>query len=163
MTTNRETDSVSVADCGFFESLEINLPFAETLENIKTQRLLTNFEIAQKTRNAQRTIEYWLAGKYTPEMAIQQQVLAILNDPNDPPSARQKREMERLHGLSWDSARNRWDLRVTVDAGKKVVGKRLRMKLKTKEAAVAIQVKEGVVEALTQLKLKVRQRIQKRG
>ncbi|MEK7951654.1 hypothetical protein [Luteolibacter soli] len=67
----------------------------------------------------------------------------------------------RLHHLDYDRTKG-WMLRVTVEVGKKVIGKRLKFRLRTRDAAEAERARDLVLATLKRLGLRVRLRMQGR-
>lgn len=68
-----------------------------------------------------------------------------------------------LHHLHYDRAKG-WLLRVTVDLGKQVIGKRLKFHLRTRDAGEAEKARDLILATLRKLGLTVRLRMQgKRG
>jgi len=67
-----------------------------------------------------------------------------------------------LHHLHYDRTKG-WMLRVTVDLGKNVIGKRLKFRLRTRDAGEAEKARDLVLATLKRLGLTVRLRMQGRG
>lgn len=137
-----------------------NISFAQTLAALRDSRELTIFEIAEKVRKTKRTVDYWLAGTVVPDVATRQQVIAVLSDPCDTPSAVTRKRVAASHHLIWDKQKG-WEMRVTVEISKKVVGKRLRERLKTRNLAEAIARRDLIVANMKQLGLHIVDRRQK--
>ena len=65
------------------------------------------------------------------------------------------------HHLVWDDQKKKWTLRVTVDMGPKVVGKRIMVRFKAPDLFIATIKRDAIMEAFKALGLKIRPRLQK--
>jgi hypothetical protein len=70
--------------------------------------------------------------------------------------------LNRLHGLSWDTSKRRWKLKLTIDMGSKIVGKRVQFSLPTSDTETAIRHRDAVIRGYEQLGLTVTTRRQAR-
>jgi hypothetical protein len=141
-----------------------NFQFAESLAVIKKSR---GYSIEELRKNAggvpRSTLLYWLAGERTPQASRQAEVIALLSNPDNPPSVRLRLQLQRLHNLSWDRSKKSWKLRVTLDLGKKIVGKRITLVLKTADESLAIAKRDAVIAGYRKIGLTVRVRKQARA
>ena len=118
----------------------------------------TVYEIAEICTTPYRTIESWLSGKRIPSASVSEDVIKILSKPNRPLSKRKTDE----HGLTWDKAKRRWVLKITLDIDKRLVGHRIVVHLRTTDVRVAIAKRQAILDAFGKLGIHVSKRAQKR-
>lgn len=164
MTTNQP--ELFTSDCltgdGISGIAGKNLSFAESIAAVRKATGYTIFECAELSRHPSKTFENWASGHRVPCKQIRDQVIIDLSKPENPPSAKTRRRVEESHHLIWDKQKG-WEMRVTVDVGKKVVGKRIRERLKTRNLDEAIVRRDLIVANMRRLGLTLRDRRQKRG
>lgn len=78
-----------------------------------------------------------------------------ITDPQPPPTG------YGSHHLVWDKQKQKWTLRVTVDMGEKVCGKRVCVRFKAPDMFIAMIKSDAIIEAFKALGLSIRPRLQK--
>ncbi|MBK1884687.1 hypothetical protein JIN85_19910 [Luteolibacter pohnpeiensis] len=162
MSKDNAIDELQLTGDGFFSREGNRLSFQQSLAAIREIRGYSLNECAILSRQLPRTFENWALGHRVPSGEIRSQVLQDLMRSANPPSRRRQTEMQRLHNLSWDKSKHSWKLRVTLDLGKKIVGKRLTVMLKTADEKIAIEKRDAILEGYKRVGLTVRVRKQKR-
>jgi DNA-binding XRE family transcriptional regulator len=135
--------------------------FRQSLVRQRKRHGFTQADAAEILQIGKRTLERWESEEIEPSKAVQIGAIAALRASKTAPGKAKLEEMKQVHHLDWEQGKG-WRLRVTVDVGKKVVGKRISLRLGTYVLEEAMQRKKVIVALLTKLGLTVRQRVQKR-
>jgi hypothetical protein len=68
-----------------------------------------------------------------------------------------------LHHLTFDSSRGKWEVRLTIVCGPKIVGKKVRIKLGVCDEETAISKRDTILKAYAKAGLIVKMRKQRRS
>jgi len=134
--------------------------FPQALVRQRKRHGYTQADAAEILQIGKRTLERWEAGEIEPSKAVQLGALVALRTSKIAPGKAKLDEVKKAHHLDWEQGKG-WRLRVTVDVGKKVVGKRISLRLGTYVLEEAMQRKRVILALLTKLGLTVRKRVQK--
>jgi len=134
--------------------------FAQSLVRERKRHGYTQEVAAVILQIGKRTLERWEAGEIEPSKAVQLGAIAALRTSHAAPGKAKLDEVKKAHHLDWEQGKG-WRLRVTVDVGKKVVGKRICLRLGTYVLEEAMQRKRVILALLAKLGLSVRQRVVK--
>jgi DNA-binding transcriptional regulator YiaG len=134
--------------------------FSGTIEKQRKARRLTQKQAARLVPTTERTWRAWESGDTVPSRAIQRHVLNLLDMTGEPPGPRKMAALQRSHHLYFEQHKG-WFLRVTINVGAKVVGKRRKFRLYTKDETEARNRRLVVIGALRGLGLTFAERIQK--
>jgi DNA-binding transcriptional regulator YiaG len=139
------------------------LKTSEILHFLRKERGYTLAEIAEITHTSIGTVNDWSSGRHCPTESRRLNLIRIFSAPDVTPSRKARLAAHRAHGLTWDASKRIWKLRLTIDMGRKVVGKRISQSMRTADLELAIEKRNAVVAAYQKLGLTIRISLQKRG
>lgn len=144
----------------FQEGVPENGPFCESLAALRRAFGMNQMKAAELVQVTDRTIRLWESGTVTPAEIVQKGALAALRHGRNPPSKRRLDALARNHHLHWEEHKG-WMLRLTINVGSKIVGKRVKIRLRTFVLDDAKKRRELVIASYRTLGIKVNPRIQK--
>jgi DNA-binding transcriptional regulator YiaG len=144
------------------EALPKGLTTAEIIMFLRKNNGYTIKEIAAICAAPEDTVRNWSRGKNCPREAKRLEIIRIFSDESVTPSIKSRLAARRDHGLTWDSGKRVWKLRLTINIGDKVVGKRICQSMRTSQLEMAIEKRNAVVLAYEKLGLKISKRIQRK-
>ncbi|MCW1887695.1 helix-turn-helix domain-containing protein [Luteolibacter flavescens] len=157
-------EGATMRHAGFREApLEV-FSFAETLAAKRKSRRLTQDMAAQMVPVDVSTWWRWETGKIVPSVLVQRAVLKMLEPSSAPASGlgrRQRMALSNSHHLHWEKHKG-WVLRLTISRGSKVIGKRMKFHLATKDLDTALKARTLVLATLRKLGLTVQPRRQRK-
>jgi len=143
--------------------LPTGLKTSEILAHLRKENGYTLKEIGLISNTPIGTLKSWAIGKHCPSESKRLTLIQIFSSPELKPSKRARAKMHRAHGLTWDGSKRNWKLRLTLDMGAKLVGKRIQISMKTADRQIAIEKRDATVAAYEKVGLKVRISLQNRA
>jgi len=134
--------------------------FTQSIEELRLEKRYTIFETASILCRSADTVKNWFYRGQLPDAATREEVVRLLSE-SSIPSAAVQTELKKLYNLTWEPKKRRWRLRLTINVGKKVVGKRITVDLKAGDAKSAIQQRATIITAYEKLGLTICKRPQK--
>lgn len=135
--------------------------FAAELRQVRRRKSLTQRDAADEIGITPKTLGEWEQGKRTPCHELKRGALLILRAYQGGPSESEHAKLQNSHHLHWEDGRG-WVLRFTVEINKKMVGKRIKVRLRTRDLTEAIARRELIVSQYQRLGLKIANRKQRR-
>ena len=120
--------------------------FAFKLRAARKARGFCQWKAGRAVSKSRCTINQWESGRFTPSKVIQEAVLREIRGSKEPPSFQFLRKAGRTHHIAWEKGRG-WFMRVTIQVGKKVVGKRIKVRLKTNDIQEAVRTRDVVLSS----------------
>lgn len=139
------------------------LKTSELLMILREKEGYTLAEIGVISTTPLGTLKGWSRGRHCPAESKRLELIRIFSSGQVTPSKRARGEMHRAHGLTWDKGKKNWKLRITLDMGEKIVGKRIQISMRTADREIAIAKRNATVAAYEKVGLRVRISLQKRA
>ena len=111
--------------------------------------------IAAKILNVRRlTITRWESEKSQPDARDQETIISAIREAREAPSARRIAHARRHHHIDWENGRG-WFMRVTFNVSAKVVGRRIKFRLRTRDIEEAIKRRDVIFSSYKAIGFKV--------
>lgn len=120
--------------------------FAETLRSTRISRGYSQRKAGKIISKTSRTIRSMENGTATPPEAAQKMILSALRRSPVKPSDSKLRNTGRAHHVSWEKGRG-WFMRITILHNNKQVGKRIKVRLKTRDLQEAIARRDVILSS----------------
>ncbi len=149
-------------DVRFSVLLDEKNAFRESFAALRKTLGLDQKTAAELVQVAERTVRRWESGTAEPPEIVQRTALDALRRGRKAPSKRRLDALAKSHHLHWEEHKG-WMLRLTINVGSKIVGKRVKVRLRTYALEEAKKRRELVIASYRTLGIKVQPRVQRRG
>jgi hypothetical protein len=120
--------------------------FAYILRAARKSRGFCQWRAGRAVSKSARSIKNWESGRFTPSEVVQAAILREIRGSKESPSFHYLRKAGRTHHIAWEKGRG-WFMRVTIQVGKKVVGRRIKVRLKTRDIDEAVRTRDVVLSS----------------
>lgn len=118
--------------------------FGQTLREIRVSRGFDQKRASKILGVSRRNLRRWENGHSVPTKTTQQGAIRALKGIPQEPSRSKVISAERRHHIAWEKGRG-WFMRVTIIWSSKSVGKRIKVRLKTRDLEEAIKRRDVVL------------------
>ena len=101
-----------------------------------------------------RTVIRWELEATQPEPGDQRGIIETIRESREAPSARRIAYARRHHHIDWENGRG-WFMRVTLNVSAKVVGRRIKFRLRTRDIEEAIKRRDVIFSSYKAIGFKV--------
>lgn len=135
--------------------------FGCTFRKVRESMGFGQAEAAAVLGLTERTVQYWESGSVIPPDLTAMGAINRLRDSKRPPGPAKREALKKSHHLFWEEQRG-WTLRFTLERDRKMIGQRMKFRLKTHRLDEAIERRDLIVGMIRKFGLKISDRRQRR-